>query len=291
MASNTLYEVTRKCALAISARPVRFCWPGGVVSFTFDDFPKSALTVGGRILERYDARGTYYTAMNLAGANEHLGPMFDPNDVLAAHRGGHEIACHTFTHVDCRTVPASSLTAELHQNAQALGALSSDIELSNFAYPYGSISASAKRFLSAHFSSCRGIGRGVNHEIVDLADLQAVQLYALDFDEAEMQRLIQYNKRVEGWLIFFTHDVSQNPSAYGCTPDQLERTVAFAAAHTTILPVRDVTSCIRRPSLVRSLTTKSLFALKKLENRFIKSRQSGSSGRALQGQKVLLEVI
>lgn len=275
MASSTLREVTRRCALAMSARPVKFCWPGGVVSFTFDDFPKSALIAGGRILERYYARGTYYTSMNLAERNDHLGPMFDSNDVLAAHSAGHEIACHTFTHVDCRTVPTSSLTAELRQNAQALGTLSSDIKLANFAYPYGSISAPAKRFLGAQFSSCRGIGRGINHEIVDLADLQAVQLYALDFDESEMQRLIQYNKRVEGWLIFFTHDVAQKPSAYGCTPDQLERIVAFAEAHTTILPVRDVTSCIRHHSILRSLTAKSLFALKKLENRYIHVGRAG----------------
>ena len=45
----------------------RSTWPGGVVSFTFDDFPRSAWSNGGAVLEEYDVRGTYYAAMGLAG--------------------------------------------------------------------------------------------------------------------------------------------------------------------------------------------------------------------------------
>ena len=33
-----------------------------VVSFTFDDFPRSALTVGGRVLRAHGWAGTYFTA-------------------------------------------------------------------------------------------------------------------------------------------------------------------------------------------------------------------------------------
>src|SRR5437870_5577238 len=89
------------------AQPAQLDWPGGVASFTFDDFPKSALTVGGAILEKYEARATYYTAMQLAGTQNHLGPMFEVDDIAAAHRAGHEIACHTFSHLGCRRAAAA----------------------------------------------------------------------------------------------------------------------------------------------------------------------------------------
>lgn len=274
MPTNRVHEITRKFALAMSARPISLDWPGGVVSFTFDDFPKSALAVGGRILERHNVRGTYYTAMNLAGTDDILGPMFDAHDVVAAHRAGHEIACHTFSHIDCRTVPTSSITTEIRQNTLALDQLIHGFVPSNFAYPYGSISVAAKRLLGSKFACCRGIGSGINHGTADLADLLAVQIYANDFDEVGIQRLIERNRHIGGWLIFFSHDVVDNPSAYGCTPDQLERVVAYAAARTTILPVRDVISNLDcRTSPLHSFASKSLFAAKKFRRRCLNIRR------------------
>jgi hypothetical protein len=43
-----------------------------------------------------------------------------------------------------------------------------------------------------------------------------------------------------GWVIFYTHDVSEDPSEWGCTPAQLEAVVDHAAQRLPILPVRDV---------------------------------------------------
>lgn len=36
------------------------------------------------------------------------------------------------------------------------------------------------------------------------------------------------NEERKGWLIFFSHDITKNPSPYGCTPDLLEFAVSFA---------------------------------------------------------------
>lgn len=38
-----------------------------LVSFTFDDVPDSALGAGAAVLEKYEARGTFYIAGGLAG--------------------------------------------------------------------------------------------------------------------------------------------------------------------------------------------------------------------------------
>jgi peptidoglycan/xylan/chitin deacetylase (PgdA/CDA1 family) len=128
-------NLAQKIRLAMSARPAPVSWPGGVVSFTFDDFPKSALAVGGDILERYGARGTYYTSMKPAQSDNHFWPIFDDHDIRAAHRAGHEIACHTYTHPDLRQMARPMILAEVRNNAAALSPLIEGSVPANFAFP------------------------------------------------------------------------------------------------------------------------------------------------------------
>ncbi len=153
-------------------QPVEILWPGGVASFTFDDFPKSALKTGGAILEKYGACGTYYTAMQFAGTQNHFGPMFEISDIAAAHRAGHEIACHTYSHLGCRRAGSAAIVAEVDRNSQEIAVALGGEAPSSFAYPYGSVSLTARRALKSRFSSCRGTAEGVNRGVVDLADLR-----------------------------------------------------------------------------------------------------------------------
>jgi peptidoglycan/xylan/chitin deacetylase (PgdA/CDA1 family) len=224
----------------LATRPARVSWPGGVISFTFDDFPKSALTSGGAILERYGLRGTYYASLGMAGSENHLGPMFEHEDLRAAHDAGHEIACHTYTHRDCCRATGPAIVAEIAENGAALAGLLGGVKITNFAYPYGAVSLAGKRVLSTCFDTCRGVGQGANYGIVDLADLLAVRIYNRGFDRAALRRTIDRNRALGGWIIFFTHDVSVKPSDFGCTPSQLEAIVADAAERAPVLPVRDV---------------------------------------------------
>ncbi|MFZ1989583.1 MAG: polysaccharide deacetylase family protein, partial [Alphaproteobacteria bacterium] len=149
-----------------------------MVSFTFDDFPKSAFTNGHEILARNGARGTYYVATALAGTRDEVGQMFDIEDVRAAHSQGHEVACHTHTHLNCAKATKSELLAQIRENASALASLLDGAAPTNFAYPYGAVSPRAKHVLGPRFSSCRGITAGINHENTDLADLCANKIYS-----------------------------------------------------------------------------------------------------------------
>jgi peptidoglycan/xylan/chitin deacetylase (PgdA/CDA1 family) len=220
--------------------PARVFWRGGVISFTFDDFPRSALTAGGAILERHGGRGTYYTALDLAGTQGMLGPMFEPDDVGAAHRRGHEIACHTFRHVNCAQTGVREIVADIADNAAALAALIEGFAPVNFAYPYGELSLGAKRALGARFWSCRGITEGFNCGMVDLAELRVTAVHASGYQAEAFCRLIDRAISAGGWLIFYTHDVSEAPSPFGCTPEQLEAIVSYAAERAPVLTVRDV---------------------------------------------------
>ena len=233
-------RLVREIGGFLCTRPAKVDWPGGVVSFTFDDFPRSAWTNGGPILEDYGRRGTYYAAMGLAGTASNLGPMFEIDDLRAAHARGHEIACHTYHHRDCaRTAPAE-IAAEIDANAAALSQALDGAAMSNFAYPFGGVSLTAKHALSARFASCRGTGRGLNQGTVDLADLFSTSLYSRDFGRDRLCQLIDDAQAGSGWLILYTHDVADEPSPFGCTPAQFQSIVAYAAENAPVLPVRDV---------------------------------------------------
>jgi peptidoglycan/xylan/chitin deacetylase (PgdA/CDA1 family) len=233
-------RIVREIGGPLCTRPAKINWPGGVVSFTFDDFPRSAWANGGTILEQYDRRGTYYTAMGLAGAEGNLGPLFEVEDLRAIHARGHEIACHTYSHRDCGRASPAEIAGEIETNTMALTQELDGAPITNFAYPFGGVSLSAKHALSGHFASCRGTGRGINHGTVDLADLFSMSIYSQNFDRDRLCQLIEDAQACSGWLIFYTHDVADEPSPFGCTPNQFQSIVAYAAENTPVLPVRDV---------------------------------------------------
>src|SRR6058998_1215474 len=60
-----------------------FTMPEGhaIVSFTFDDFPRSALFNGGGILERLGLAGTYYASLGLMKQMTPTGEIFQPDDL------------------------------------------------------------------------------------------------------------------------------------------------------------------------------------------------------------------
>jgi hypothetical protein len=103
--------------------------------------------------------------------------------------------------------------------------------LQNFAYPYGALSVGAKRTLGRRFSTCRGTYLGINELRIDMALLRANKLYG-STPWHQVENLIAENARRRSWLIFYTHDVRENASAYGCTPEFFEAAVKCASAST-----------------------------------------------------------
>lgn len=220
-------------------RPGDIRWPGGAVSFSFDDCPKSAIEIGGAILEKHGVRGTYYVALGLAGSEGNQGPIAELSQISETHQRGHELACHTYSHLDCSRAPAVAIVEDLRRNTEAFAELLG-VAPSNFAYPFGRYLLRAKRLVAPRFASCRGTTGGSNRGAVDLADLCGTSIYAPQYNERALRQLIDHNRDAGGWIIFYTHDVGDAPSAYGCTPRQLEALVAYAVERTVVLPVRDV---------------------------------------------------
>lgn len=218
---------------------------GPVVSFSFDDFPRSAYTVGGCILEGLGVRGTYYVAMGLINTTNRLGEQFRLEDLVSAAEKGHELASHTFSHLSSRQTSLANFQAEVRKGCDVLKQVANIRSTSNFAYPYGDITFAAKQAIGRQMMSCRGTCGGVNGPLLDLNLLRANSLYGDHNRLDAVRRLIARNEERKGWLIFYTHDVQPRPSIYGCTPKFLESAVRLAVSGSAkVLPVAEVIAMV-----------------------------------------------
>ena len=93
-------------------------WPADkpVVSFTFDDFPRTALTIGGRILNCHGVAGSYDASFGLLGTKSPTGEIFSRDDLSNLLTNGHEIGCHTFDHLDAGNTDAMSFEESINKN-------------------------------------------------------------------------------------------------------------------------------------------------------------------------------
>ena len=226
--------VTRKLPLKLArsqlTRPV--------ASITFDDFPRSAWTVGGPILARYGARATYYTAGRFCGVSEDGLDYYAAADLRALEAAGHEVGAHSYAHRRAPSLSPSALQDDAERNSSALAPLI-EHRMTSYAYPYGEVSPHAKAAMGARFACARGIRPGVNAGTIDLAQLLAVPLEHRRWVPAEIDAAVMQAAAAPGWVIFFTHDVSDTPSPFGCTPAMLEYTLErLARAGVETLPVR-----------------------------------------------------
>ncbi|MES2693324.1 MAG: polysaccharide deacetylase family protein [Verrucomicrobiota bacterium] len=228
----------RRAARWLVRRP--FTLPRGraIISFTFDDFPRSALLEGGAILEHYNLAGTYYTALGLSGRTTVCGEMFHVDELPSLLDLGHELGCHTFDHHPAwETDPVTFESSVLH-NADALKEHLPHAHFRTLSYPISYPRPETKDRVGYRFVCCRGGGQTFNHGTVDLNYLSAFFLEQSIHRPRAVRDAILANQAAGGWLIFATHDVCAEPSPYGCTPEFFRDIVHFAVdSGALILPV------------------------------------------------------
>ena len=219
--------VRRNLLLSMHRRTVALRDQGPIVSFSFDDFPHTAWSSGGAILEDLGVRGTYYAAPGLMHTPDDPAGPFSPDDLHAVVERGHELASHTFSHVSGRSVACETFVADVEKGRQAVEDVAGRSHL-NFAYPFGAVTLRAKRTVGPEFASSRSIFPGLNGPEIDLNLLRANSLYGGIDQSGWVRSLIAENSRKKTWLIFYTHDVQPHPSPYGSTLALFQAAVAAA---------------------------------------------------------------
>jgi peptidoglycan/xylan/chitin deacetylase (PgdA/CDA1 family) len=232
---------------ALFAKTVRMRNQRPIVSFTFDDFPKSAVSNGAKILEKHGIRGTYYVTGAFCDQVVDGVAQYRAVDLFRLVSAGHEIGCHTFSHKRVSMLNARELKKEIDLNAEFLVRHLPNTAMHTFAYPSGDVSFSATLNLQRIFASCRSIKSGLNTSNADLGRLRAVRLYDVVIDHNAIYSLIQQTIATNSWLIFYTHDVNEKPSRFGCSPGLFEHAVKTAvSAKAEVLPISDAVTEICR---------------------------------------------
>ncbi len=221
-------KLRRRLARLVHRRPARSRLERPMVSFSFDDAPATATDAGARALETRGLRGTYYVSAGLAGREGPMGRYATREEILAVRDAGHEIACHTFSHLNCGVATGAAIEADVARNHAALAEWGLG-PLTNFAYPFGDVRFAAKARLGSRFQVLRAVSRGL---IADGADLNQAPAVGIEGPggEALARRWLARAIRRKAWLILYSHDVRDRPSEWGCTPDALARLIDTALA-------------------------------------------------------------
>jgi peptidoglycan/xylan/chitin deacetylase (PgdA/CDA1 family) len=216
-------KVRRQLTRLTLRRPARVKLERPMVSFSFDDAPATACEAGARVLEQRGLRGTYYFAAGLTGRDGPMGRFATGADAARLHAAGHEIACHTFSHLDCGQASRADTLADVDLNARRLAEWGTGEPVS-FAYPYGDVASPAKTALAGRFKTLRALHHGLIATGADLNQAPAVGIEGEDGEQVALDWLDKAHKR-KAWLILYTHDVAREPSQWGCTTGALERLV------------------------------------------------------------------
>ncbi|MES0882012.1 polysaccharide deacetylase family protein [Roseibium sp. SCP14] len=221
------------------AERVKIAEDKSVVTFTFDDVPASAQEDGARILSSHGVKGTFYIAGGLTGTSDEEQTFISKDGQRSLVSDGHEIGCHTYTHANVRTLNVQSLRSEIVRNDGHQLEIQPGLRTENFAYPYTNATPRARKELLRRFKTCRGGQLGINRGLIDPGYLHTVEIRP-DYSEEWLLSWIDDVRKQPGWLIFFTHDVAEAPSQYGCYTHVLKNLVEHALElELDVLPVRD----------------------------------------------------
>ncbi len=220
--------VKREWAGIAFRQEVQLELPHPVVSFTFDDVPASGFENGGRILTEHGFVGTFYVSQKFLNADDPV-EYFTREHLSIAVENGHELGCHTHGHIQLSRTPLETSIHDLKNNRRAFRSLLPNLRLSNFSYPFGEQTLAIKKHLSRTYRSARGVGQAINCGQTDLFNLKTIRLYEAQYPLDFIFKKLDEAERCNGWLIFYTHDVKENPSSWGCSPQYFEAVVQETA--------------------------------------------------------------
>jgi len=231
----------RTLAANLRRRPLRIDSPVPLVSFTFDDAPRSAFETGADLLEASGVRATYYVSLGLLDAETEIGRVGDLDCLRRAVAAGHELGCHTFDHLDAWHVSPGRYIDSVDANQAALTRYLPGMVFRTFAYPKSGPTLRVKAALERRFDCCRAGGQTFNRGSADRNALNAVFLdKRAGVDLTSAKALIAENARMRGWLIFVAHGIEERSSPFHCTPEYLREIVRSAVdSGADLLPVTE----------------------------------------------------
>ena len=223
-------QMRRRAARYLDKDAVTIAPPGGMFSLSFDDFPASAWSEAGPVLEQHGVKATYYVSGGLAGGVNMERDQFRVEQLQALYAAGHEVGCHTFGHTSVLRMDRQALRLSLDANAAWVAGRLDGHRMTTFAWPFGDATLGAKRMLRERFVLARGVRDGINRWREDRGLIKSIGLERRRLPHYDLEGLMAEAAASNGWLTAYGHDVSDRPTDYGCTPDDLDRVLRLAKA-------------------------------------------------------------
>lgn len=238
----------RRAARYLAVEAVEIAPTQGVFSLSFDDFPATAWTEAGPILAAHGVKATYYVCGGLCGRVNMDRDQYRVEHLQALHAAGHEVGCHTFGHTSALRMDGEALRLSLDANAAWVAERLGGYRMTTFAWPFGDATVGAKRMVRGRFELARGVRDGVNAGREDRALIKSTGLESRRLPGYDLEALMAEAAARRGWLTAYGHDVSDRPTDYGCTPEDLDRVLRLAkAAGLDIVPVGEAWAVVAHP--------------------------------------------
>jgi peptidoglycan/xylan/chitin deacetylase (PgdA/CDA1 family) len=212
----------RGYSLTDVTKPGPLRWGHPMVSITFDDGWQSVYDRALPLLDKHNFKSTQYV---------NASTIETPNFMTAAevqqlHEAGHEIAAHSYEHVDLTSIGTDRLDDELRRSEEALAA--AGLGTDDLATPFGRSDPQVDWYASKYFNIVRGTDDGINtRQSLDPHDLKV--FYVTDETTPDQLAVaLAQTSRVNGWLILVYHQTAP-PAGSSDTQDK-----TVAADHSTI---------------------------------------------------------
>lgn len=196
----------RGYSLTDITKPGPLRWDQPMVSITFDDGWKSVHDLALPLLNQHDFRSTQYVnASSIETPN-----FMTAAEVLQMHEAGHEIAAHSYEHVDLTYVSADRLHEEMRKSEEALEA--AGLGTDGLAPPYGRSDPQVDWYASKYFDMVRGTEQGLNTR-QNLEPHNLKVFYVTDETTPDnLAEALAETSRVNGWLILVYHQIATSGS-------------------------------------------------------------------------------
>ncbi len=196
----------RDYSLTDVTKPGPLRWDQPMVSITFDDGWQSVHDRALPLLNKHGFRSTQYiNASTIETPN-----FMTAAEVQQMHEAGHEIAAHSYEHVDLTSIGADRLEEEMRKSEEALAA--AGLGTDDLAPPFGRSDPQVDWYASKYFDIVRGTDEGINtRQNLNPHDLKV--FYVTDETTPDnLAQALAETSRVNGWLILVYHQVATSES-------------------------------------------------------------------------------
>ncbi|MDR7083096.1 peptidoglycan/xylan/chitin deacetylase (PgdA/CDA1 family) [Arthrobacter ginsengisoli] len=192
----------RDYSLTDVTKPGPLRWDQPMVSITFDDGWQSVYDRALPLLNEHGFRSTQYVnASSIETPN-----FMTAAEVQQMHEAGHEIAAHSYEHLDLTSIATSRLDEQMRRSEEALAA--AGLGTDDLAPPYGRSDPQVDWYASKYFQIMRGTDDGINtRQNLKPHDLKV--LYVTDETTPDkLAEALAETSRMNGWLILVYHQIA-----------------------------------------------------------------------------------